>query len=380
MSAAMLVALVAGAAPATAAEQQTRTVSLTAAAERVAYGDRVMLEGTINPAAGGEVVDVRDQAGTLINQVSTDDTGRFTAVVFPEHNMSVQAQWQEALSEVVALYVRPSVVARLDGVRLFGDAKISGSAVPELEGGDAVVKVFRSGKFLWKRRVPFDHGRFSTSFYVGKPGRFRAVVLTSHPDYLKARAGTGSDRTRAPYLTTGSSGPHVRALEGRLRLLGYHLTGLDTEYDHRTADAVRAFNKVQGRVRSGSVDRSTWSALSDPKTPRPRADSPRFHIEVDQTKQVLYTVEGGKVDRILHVSTGAGNATRDGVFHVHRKLAGYSGNRLYYPSYFDGLRAIHGWPDVPTTNASHGCVRVPMWAAQWIYGLAHIGTEIRIYH
>jgi lipoprotein-anchoring transpeptidase ErfK/SrfK len=83
---------------------------------------------------------------------------------------------------------------------------------------------------------------------------------------------------------------------------------------------------------------------------------------------------------IVHVSTGAGGATRDGVFNVHRKIAGYSPGRLYYPSYFDGNRAVHGWPEVPPTPASHGCVRVPYWVAKWIHGIMHYGMQVRVYH
>ncbi|HEX9123799.1 MAG TPA: L,D-transpeptidase, partial [Actinomycetota bacterium] len=80
------------------------------------------------------------------------------------------------------------------------------------------------------------------------------------------------------------------------------------------------------------------------------------------------------------VSTGANGATHDGAFRVYRKLAGFSPNRLYYPSYFDGLRAVHGWTEVPAYPASHGCVRVPYWNAQWIFGLATLGTPVIVYH
>jgi lipoprotein-anchoring transpeptidase ErfK/SrfK len=128
------------------------------------------------------------------------------------------------------------------------------------------------------------------------------------------------------------------------------------------------------------VDPAVWRALAGPRVPRPRLDIRRFHIEVDQTRQVLYTVEDRVVTNVIHISTGAGGATHDGSFHVYRKLAGFSPNHLYYPSYFDGLRAIHGWTEVPTYPASHGCVRVPYWHAQWIFGLANVGTRISIYH
>jgi hypothetical protein len=165
-----------------------------------------------------------------------------------------------------------------------------------------------------------------------------------------------------------------------LRRLRYHLPRPDWHFDFHTVDALRAFNKVQRRPRIGRVSESTWRALAHPRTPRPRAARPRIHIEVDQTKQVLYLVRNGSIARILHTSTGANGVTRDGVFHFHRKLEGYSPGGLYYPSYFDGLRAIHGWPEVPVSPASHGCARVPMWAAKWIYRRAHIGLEVRVYH
>ena len=89
----------------------------------------------------------------------------------------------------------------------------------------------------------------------------------------------------------------------------------------------------------------------------------------------------GKATAIIHVSTGKPSTpTYDGTYHVFSKLAGYSSKGLYYPSFFNDGRAIHGWPDVPTYAASHGCVRVPEWIATWIYGLDPIGTTVVIYH
>jgi lipoprotein-anchoring transpeptidase ErfK/SrfK len=163
--------------------------------------------------------------------------------------------------------------------------------------------------------------------------------------------------------------------------LHYHLRGVDDVFDVRTADAVMAFRKVQRMPRVQTVDAAVWRALARPRifVPRDRGDG--FHIEVDQTRQVLATVRDGRVAAIFHVSTGkASTPTRDGTFHVFSKLAGFSPKRLYYPSFFDGERAIHGWPEVPTYPASHGCVRVPYWIAIWIYGQADYGTPVIVYH
>jgi len=170
-------------------------------------------------------------------------------------------------------------------------------------------------------------------------------------------------------------------LEQRLVDLHYRLVGVNRRYDFRTADAIMAFHKVQRMARTTTVDTGTWRALADPLVPKPHNTAHGFHVEVDQTRQVLYTVEDGEITNILHISTGKPSTpTPDGTYHVFRKLAGYSGGGLYYPSYFNGGRAIHGWPDVPNYAASHGCVRVPFWNAQWIFGLDPIGTLVLLYH
>jgi hypothetical protein len=173
----------------------------------------------------------------------------------------------------------------------------------------------------------------------------------------------------------------VKLLERRLAQLHYRLVGIDQAFDFRTADAVMAFRKVQRMARTTAVDSGVWRALADPVRLHPRARTDGFHIEVNQSRQVLFTVVDGEVSAIIHVSTGKPSTpTRDGSFFVTRKIAGYSEHRLYYPSYFDGNRAIHGWPEVPSYAASHGCVRVPYWHAKWIYGLADIGTRVLVYH
>jgi lipoprotein-anchoring transpeptidase ErfK/SrfK len=129
------------------------------------------------------------------------------------------------------------------------------------------------------------------------------------------------------------------------------------------------------------VDAAVWRALGSPKLFVPRNQDRGFHIEIDQTRQVLATVRDGKVQDIVHVSTGkASTPTRDGSFRIFAKLAGFSPKGLWYPSFFDGGRAIHGWTDVPAYAASHGCVRIPYWVTLWMFDQDPIGTPIIIYH
>jgi lipoprotein-anchoring transpeptidase ErfK/SrfK len=52
---------------------------------------------------------------------------------------------------------------------------------------------------------------------------------------------------------------------------------------------------------------------------------------------------------------------------------------LYYPSYFIGGFAVHGYPDVPPYPASHGCARIPMWIAQTVYAQTPYGSAVYVY-
>ena len=373
-------ALVIGFAPAATA-QDPPGVTLEAGRRAIDFGKTVLLSGEISPAAEGETVSIVDEEGRERASAVTNAQGRYKVRVSPRYTTRYQALWVAVPSEPVTVKVRPLVNLRLQALRLFGKARISGTVRPKQESGRVAVTLRRNGKSVWTRRVALRQGRrFGTSFTVGRAAAFGAVA-----SYTDAAGARGDDRTRRlspalPYLSQGARGVYVRLLEKRLCELRYHLMACNRSFDVDTGDALRAFNKVEGRDRLGTVDAGTWKALASARVARPRYRTRGFHIEIDQTRQVVLMVKDAKVTAVLHTSTGAGNATRDGTFHVFRKLAGYSPNRLYYPSYFDGLRAFHGWPEVPTYNASHGCARLPMWAAKWVYAKAVIGTRVHVYH
>lgn len=276
----------------------------------------------------------------------------------------------------------PTLTASIGDVRLFEPAVVSGAVQPPHPGEPVHVELLLEGRTVQAQDVtPSDGSYFEVSFDVERPGTYSGRATFDGIEHDPIQAVTETRKVDLPgRLHPGSKGPSVRALEERLTDLGYYLRRPNERLDRWTADAVLAFHKVQGMRRVATVRRATWRRLMAPRTPHPRANHPRFHVEVDQGRQVLYVVRQGEIDEIVPVSTGAGAATRDGVFRVHRKLAGYSPNRLYYPSYFDGTRAVHGWPDVPVTPASHGCVRVSMWTAQHMFRVMRYGTVVRIYH
>ena len=87
---------------------------------------------------------------------------------------------------------------------------------------------------------------------------------------------------------------------------------------------------------------------------------------------------------VLDVSTGTGTRTPTGHYRIEREIDGYHRSELgvlYRPKYVVGGVAIHGYPSVPPTPASHGCVRTinPAMDRLWEQGLAPIGTPVWIH-
>ena len=364
-----------------AAAQQAPRVTLSAKDKSITFGQPARLYGHIAPRTGGETVNIIDRTGRMVASTTTTRRGRYKVWVNPSRNVVLRAQWATAVSDPIRVRVRPILKVSLGSVRAFDRARVKGSIRPRLRGETVKVALRRNGNVIRRRKVRVrKDSSFSTRFGIPRPGSYAAAARFDGPDHAPARARSGSKATPTPSLSRGSTGIFVKLLERRLRSLGYYLPGADRTYDSKTYDAVIAFNKVQRRLRSGNVTASTWRALGSPRRPRARSRKGRFHIEIDQTRQVVFTVRRGRVANVLHTSTGAGGATHDGSYRVFRKVEGYSGGGLYYPSYFDGLRAIHGWQEVPTHPASHGCARVPMWAAKWIYRKADIGTRVLVYH
>lgn len=367
--------------PASATPQHTLAISAPGGTV-VDYGDRVHIAGKLTPGAVGQQVRLRDPNGGVLATTRTVEFGKFSFDYAPHRALYVHAEWQGLRSNSIQVKDRPRVTATISDVLLFGTANVNGAVVPWDQGAPVSVAVFRNGaRIALRTRHLGSSSRFHLSFPVAQPGTYSAHVIYDTPASLKGQANTAQVATPLPALANGSSGTTVLLLERRLARLHYLITNVDTHYDAVTGDGVMAFRKVQGMDRTWTVDASVWSRLASPLFPRPRDTSSGFHVEIDQTRQVIYTVLNGAITNILHTSTGKPSTpTHDGSFAVHRKVAGFSIGHLYYPSYFDGNRAVHGWTEVPEYAASHGCARIPYWAAVFMFDRMPIGTRVLVYH
>jgi lipoprotein-anchoring transpeptidase ErfK/SrfK len=106
------------------------------------------------------------------------------------------------------------------------------------------------------------------------------------------------------------------------------------------------------------------------------------HVEADLTKQVLAEIEpGGRVRTIYTMSSGKPSTpTVIGRFRVYSKTPGTNSEGMVDSNYFIRGYAIHGYAEVPTYAASHGCLRVPIPDAAAIYGWVHEGTPVDVYN
>jgi peptidoglycan hydrolase-like protein with peptidoglycan-binding domain len=183
-------------------------------------------------------------------------------------------------------------------------------------------------------------------------------------------------------LRLGSRGPDVVRLQRALVRLRYLPPGSVTgSFDERTWHAVVAFEGWQRLGRDGVADRRVWTGLARAGVPRPWGGLVRG-VEIDRARQVLLLVEGGRVVRAVHVSTGAYGRTPAGRFAVrHKERLSWSvpfRAWMPYANYFYGGYAVHGFASVPAYPASHGCVRVPMSEAPAVYAFATVGTPVWI--
>jgi hypothetical protein len=135
-------------------------------------------------------------------------------------------------------------------------------------------------------------------------------------------------------------------------------------------------------IGNGRWMRQTYVSLVD-QTPRPEeVGEDEYWVEVDLYEQTFAAYEGDRMVYAGLVSSGLNRwPTNEGLFQVWdrqpaTKMSGAEGKVDYYfiedvpnTMYFDDEIALHGayWHDRFGYKHSHGCVNMPLRAAEWIY-------------
>jgi hypothetical protein len=347
------------------------------------YGATVRFSGTVAPATAGETVSL-SLGGARLAHATVAADGTYTGAFHAARSGALTAVATDgSASAPVALHVRPVLHTLLVAKTLFAPAHLVVRTRPAAGVKLHFVVVGNRGTHLveqtsWAHAgsliVPFSaDGTQLTAYVSGSIGHGASAASKPARLTIGARA-----------LGPGSHGAAVLGLKRRLLALTFHQDDLSsTSWSAETSDAVLAFQKAEGLPRTSLADPATLARLAAAVAPTARYRTKGRHIEVDKTRQILMIVQNGKVTGTIHVSTGATGNTPVGHWKVLWKAPfthTWLGPAILFRTLtFHGGFAIHGFSPVPAYPASHGCVREPMWAADWTYEQTPVGTPVDVY-
>ena len=215
-------------------------------------------------------------------------------------------------------------------------------------------------------------------------------------------------------LKSGSKGKLVKSMQQRLAELGYYEGPISGSFQKYTTRAVKALQTQNGLESTGVVDETTWNLIfndvrvvlpnATPK-PTPEPTPVPFHIVVDVANQVTsvygrdekgdYTV----VVRQMLCSTGkkatpssVGDWVLNGRHATWCIFPKWGNSYARYWTRINSDIAFHSPIYTAVSNtamqissykalgkrASHGCIRLAVWDAKWIYDNIGKGTVVSI--
>ena len=311
--------------------------------------------------------------------------------VGPAVEASPGAAASGVLPEAGASVARPkaTVKIRVRGLRngrapIMSRVPVTGSVEPFRRGQVVKVTYFVNGdKLLTKkakvRKGKRGRGRFVSRIRLRRGGKYAVSARLPGTNRLQGDRTIRKDwKVRYPSISGGECSRAVQGFKGALRRIGY-VPGGGSCFSSRTARAVIAYRKVNGMSRNSHAGKALVKRIfSGDGGYRVKHRQAGDHAEVDISRQILVIIENGDhVAETYHVSTGAPSTpTIRGHFEFQWKQPGYNNVGMYYSTYFYGGYAVHGYHSVPTYNASHGCVRVPIPDAHHIYRELDIGEDI----
>lgn len=203
-------------------------------------------------------------------------------------------------------------------------------------------------------------------------------------------------------MQNGSTGDDVVRLQRRLNGLEFFFGSLDGSYGAQTAEAVTTFQKQHGLPQTGMADAQTMSVLFSGDAQK--ALKP-YMLKVSTSDQRVYAYalddnnEYTVLVRTMKCSTGK-NATPTPAgtyqattgpgarWHYFKKYDCWAQYAYYIEGDIMFHSVLYGEKDGPVTRssvnnlgrkASHGCVRLSVEDAKWIYYNCPVKTKIVVY-
>ena len=274
-------------------------------------------------------------------------------------------------------------------VEVGGRIKAKGRIRPFVPGQRVELRIARKGKVIRKRKIPIkpvahtNQGRFRIkSGKLIKAGPYRVTAV--HKGTAQQAGGRKVSKPidiHYPDLDPGARSSKVKIFTRLLRHEGYY-TPRSRYYGSGVGRAVLAFRKVNRMARTENATPGIFHTLAKGKGAfNLKYPGRGFHVEVDISRQVMVIANHRKAQYIIPASTGApATPTITGHYRIYNKSPGYNSEGMYYSSYWHNGYAIHGYDPVPTYNASHGCVRIPIPDAIFVYNRLPVGTEVDTYY
>ena len=208
-------------------------------------------------------------------------------------------------------------------------------------------------------------------------------------------------------LSEGDEGSAVKRVQSRLTTLGYLYKGADGVFGEGTTEGITYFQKVNGLAQSGVADRNTQAVLfSDQaiKSDKPLHD---YKVIVDVSEQRVYVYqwvqEKGDYTKLVQkfkCSTGTrSNPTplgtydetvrRGATWHYFKNFGCWAqyaihidptGDIMFHSVIFNkkGGKATSGSVSALGRRASHGCIRLAVKNAKWLWENITDGTTVVI--
>ena len=206
-------------------------------------------------------------------------------------------------------------------------------------------------------------------------------------------------------LQKGSRGEDVKRLQTKLYAANYLPGGIDGQYGNDTFLAVKYFQRLNGLKETGVADEKTQLKLfsDDMKIAEKPIYPYKIEISISKQKVYVYAWHYGSYSKLVKTMTGTTGTTETPTPLGTFKMGGPCG-RWYFFKKFDcwaqyasrivgGIlfhSVIYSEKDEATlrkstvnalgTRASHGCVRLSVENAEWIYRNIAAGTTCRIYN
>jgi hypothetical protein len=265
--------------------------------------------------------------------------------------------------------------------------EVVGVVRPYVAGQSVELRAFE-GRHLLKRATlrlkPSPRGVYGGfKWHISAPRAGRVSVVVTHAattglDAFKARTSVNALSEKVGF---GSTGRFVQLVQQRLRALHVYVPTSGV-YDGHTGWAVDAYHRLIGWGHSQLLGPSTVAQLLNGVG----AFKVRFrhqgrHAEGDLSHQLLALIDGTQVKWIFPISSGKPSTpTILGSYRIYRRVPGYLPDGMYYSDFFIRGYAIHGYSPAPDYPASHGCMRLPIMDAIFVFHWLAMGDWVDTYY